>query len=302
MRVWIDTDIGTDVDDALAIAYALRHPDVELVGVSTVFGDVALRVRIVEALLALAEAELCPILPGLGKPFDPQRIGLMIGHEGEGLLSGAEPRIRTDADPDPDATTDALGRALEAAAPDALVAIGPLTNIAALIRAGVELPRLAVMGGKTREFTVAGQKPLTEEWNWFCDMVAAREFLDRPVPIVGLPLLVPAEVTYQTDLIPDDLSLLEGGDPLARALADLSRRWLDVQQRLGLPQPRVYLHDPLTVALLDAPDLCRTEPTRLGISEAGETARRDGPANVMLAVDVDADRTRRAFLDTVLSV
>ncbi len=39
MRIWIDTDIGTDVDDALALAHVLRHPDLELVGVSTVFGD-----------------------------------------------------------------------------------------------------------------------------------------------------------------------------------------------------------------------------------------------------------------------
>ena len=54
MRLWIDTDVGSDVDDALAIAYALRHPALELVGVSTVFGDVALRARIAERLLALA--------------------------------------------------------------------------------------------------------------------------------------------------------------------------------------------------------------------------------------------------------
>ena len=53
MRLWIDTDVGSDVDDALAIAYALRHPALELVGVSTVFGDVALRGRIASRLLAL---------------------------------------------------------------------------------------------------------------------------------------------------------------------------------------------------------------------------------------------------------
>ena len=45
MRVWIDTDVGSDVDDALTIAYVLRHPDLELAGISTVFGDVELRPR-----------------------------------------------------------------------------------------------------------------------------------------------------------------------------------------------------------------------------------------------------------------
>ena len=55
-RIWIDTDIGTDVDDALALAFALRHPELELVGVSTVFCDVELRSKMVDALLRLGDA------------------------------------------------------------------------------------------------------------------------------------------------------------------------------------------------------------------------------------------------------
>jgi purine nucleosidase len=300
MRVWIDTDIGTDVDDALALAYALRHPAIELVGVSTVFGDVELRVRIVEALLAQAAVDECPILAGLGKPLSPERDGVMLGHEGQGLLSDPQPRLCTDGDPDRHGTIDALGRAIQAARPDALVSIGPMTNIAALIRAGVELPRLAVMGGKTREIGIEGPKPLIDEWNWFCDSAAVREFLGRPVSEVGLPLLVPAEVTFRTELAPDDLVILEKGDPLARMLAELCRRWLEVLRRLGQPEPRVHLHDPLTVALLAAPDLCPTEPMRLAISEDGRTTRCAGPANVAVAVDVAAGRTRRLVMDTIL--
>ena len=49
-------DLGSDVDDALALAYLLRHPEVEVVGISTVFGDVALRTRCVEKLLEIAAA------------------------------------------------------------------------------------------------------------------------------------------------------------------------------------------------------------------------------------------------------
>ena len=51
MRIWIDTDLGSDVDDALTLAYVMRHPGFELVGVSTVFGDVALRSEIARSLL-----------------------------------------------------------------------------------------------------------------------------------------------------------------------------------------------------------------------------------------------------------
>ena len=59
MRIWLDNDIGTDVDDALALAYILRHPNIELVGISTVFGDIPLRGQIaddkLDALLAVMD-------------------------------------------------------------------------------------------------------------------------------------------------------------------------------------------------------------------------------------------------------
>jgi purine nucleosidase len=53
-RIILDTDIGTDVDDALALAFALRHPEVDLAAVTTVSGDTHLRGQIAAPLLALA--------------------------------------------------------------------------------------------------------------------------------------------------------------------------------------------------------------------------------------------------------
>ena len=300
MRVWIDTDVGTDVDDALALAFALRHPELELVGASTVFGDVELRVAIVEALLERAGAAPRPVLAGLGKPLTSKRVGLMFGHEGQGLLDAAEPRTRTDADPDAEARIDALGKAIEAARPDALVAIGPMTNVGALIGAGFDLPRLAIMGSKTRETPIDGAAPHFEEWNWFCDPVAVSRMLERTLPADALPLVVPAEVTFRCRLAPGDLDQLEGGDALARTLADLSRRWLEVQRRMSFPEPGVYLHDPLTVALLAAPGLCPTESARLTISEDGHVDRAARDPNVRIAVDVDTQRARSLILDTLL--
>ena len=107
-RIWIDTDLGTDVDDALALAFALRHPELDLVGVSTVFGDVELRARMVEALLRLGGAEGLPVLAGLGKPLTESRIGIMLGHEGRGLLEEASPQMKTESDPDAARRVDAL--------------------------------------------------------------------------------------------------------------------------------------------------------------------------------------------------
>ena len=70
MRLWIDTDIGSDVDDALTLAYALRHDEIEVVGISTVFGDVALRTEIAKTLLALEARSDVPVVTGLGAPCE----------------------------------------------------------------------------------------------------------------------------------------------------------------------------------------------------------------------------------------
>jgi purine nucleosidase len=299
-RIWIDTDLGTDVDDALALAFALRHPELELAGVSTVFGDVELRARMAEELLRLGSAEALPVLVGLGKPLTESRVGIMFGHEGQGLLVGASPRIRTESDPDAARRVDALARAIEAAQPDALVAIGPLTNVAALIRAGVQLPRLSIMGGKTAPVEVEGVTPTIDEWNWHCDPDAAATLLEQEPPSVGLPRIFPAEITFRTPISPGDHLALAAGDALCRALASMGEIWLEKLKEIGNPQPQILLHDPLTVASLPAPDLCPMEPMRLERDEAAGCVRRPGPANVEVATDVDPQRIRNLVMETLL--
>jgi purine nucleosidase len=153
LRIWIDTDIGSDVDDALALGYALRHPkvEVEIVLVSTVFGDVALRSRIAEAVLERAGAEETPVITGLSAPLSPGRERRMFGHEGIGLFAEPAPRMVTKQDEDPRGRVEAMAHALEQTQPDAVLAIGPMTNLGALVEAGVALPPVTVMGGKTTE-------------------------------------------------------------------------------------------------------------------------------------------------------
>jgi len=300
IRVWIDTDLGTDVDDALALAFALRHPGLELVGVSTVFGDVEFRACMIEELLALAAAPGCSLLTGLGKPLSEGRVGLMLGHEGRGLLPDPAPRRRVESDPDAGERIAALAKALEAARPDALVAIGPLTNVGALLRAGVALPRLTIMGGKTTSDAIPGTLPEVEEWNWLCDPTAVQILLDGPPQAAGLPRIVPAEVTHRTELPEIELQRLAEGDALCRALLELSEIWLETQARLGFPQPSVKLHDPLSVATLLEATLCPMEPARLGISEDGKTSRLPGAPNAEVARDVDPPRLIQLLMETLL--
>lgn len=299
MRIWIDTDIGSDVDDALTLGYSLRHPDLELVGVSTVFGDVSLRTRIAEALLDIDGTIDVEVLSGLGVPLTEGRKSVMFGHEGLGLIDSPEPRAPVSEEDDADERIDAIATAITRAAPDVIVAIGPLTNIAALLDGGHELPRLAIMGGKIEDVMLPGMIPQISEWNWFCDPVAVQRVIGAPH--TTRPLVVPAEVTFRTRLDDGDVELLAEGDALAQALSTLSGHWLTAQRELlGSKRPGIALHDPLTAALLVEPSLCPLEPRHITVDDEGAAQRGDGSANIDAAVDVDNQALRDHLMATWL--
>jgi purine nucleosidase len=88
-RVILDTDIGTDVDDCLAIAFMLGAGGFTFEGITTVYGDVELRARMVRQLLELRGLEGVPIRLGARKPLLGLRDIYWEGHEGEGLLENA---------------------------------------------------------------------------------------------------------------------------------------------------------------------------------------------------------------------
>ncbi len=298
MRVWLDTDLGSDVDDALTLAYLLAHPGFELVGVSTVFGDVALRTRITQALLALTDAEV-PVVTGLGRPLTPGREGRMFGHEGRGILEGAAPEMIVQADPDPERQIERLATELGSAEPDLIVAVGPLTNLGALVRRGVSLPRLAIMGGKIQDVMLPGMIPQIPEWNWYCDPDAVQLVLDAPLPVPAR--VVPAEVTFRTALAEGDVERLASGNELNQALARLCSEWLRFQaEGFKSAEPRVALHDPLTAATLVEPALCPFGFERIRVDARGGSEVISGEPNIEVATDVDAALLREHLMQTWL--
>jgi len=251
------------------------------------------------ALLELSSQPELPVLTGLGKPLAPGRPGVMLGHEGRGLIRDAAPRLRTDHDPDADERIGALAEALAETRPEVLIAIGPLTNLGALANAGVPLPPLAIMGGKLEDVVLEGVVPGIEEWNWFCDPLAVQRVLaaEHSKP----PRIVPAEVSFRTELAPGDPERLASGGPLARALSALCQEWLAaLRDRLGAPRPRVALHDPLTLATLVEPDLCPFEARRIRVDDEGRTLREPGPANAWVAVDVKEAALREHLMQVWL--
>ncbi|MBZ0288503.1 MAG: nucleoside hydrolase, partial [Anaerolineae bacterium] len=101
-RVILDTDIGTDVDDCLALALLLASPELKLEGVTCVYGDVDLRVRMAEKLLSLRGLKDVPVRAGARKPLLGLREVYWEGHEGQGLLTETDHQkaISTEFAPD----------------------------------------------------------------------------------------------------------------------------------------------------------------------------------------------------------
>jgi len=299
MRIWLDTDIGSDVDDALALAYVLGRPELELVGISTVFGDLSMRGRITAALLGGAGVERVPVLPGLGVPLSDHRIGIMFGHEGRGVIEDPRPVLRLRSESGAGERIEALAAAIDDARPDLVVAIGPMTNLGALADAEVPLPPLAVMGGRFGDGPVAAATGDDTEWNWHCDPLSVRHVL--ATDLAEPALVLPAEVTFQTRLGDADIDRLHGTSPLNDMIATLCREWLRAQAEMwNVEDPRVALHDPLTTAVLVEPGLCTYREMRVEVDDRGVPSEVGGPANVRVATGVDAEAARDHILDTLV--
>ena len=114
----LDTDVGTDVDDALAIAQAARSPDLDLRAVTTVYGDVHLRARLARKLLDLLGCPGVPVAAGLARPLTPGKEPYWGGWEGEGLLLPEDDSLPLDP-------RDGVGLILDelAAAPEPLTLV-----------------------------------------------------------------------------------------------------------------------------------------------------------------------------------
>lgn len=242
MRLWVDTDVGTNPDDAIALLLAVAHPAVDLVGVSTVGADAAWRAAVAREVLRNA-----PEVP---------------------VVAGAAAALE----------------AVPAGAPDALLAIGPLTNVAALGVAGWRPPRLVVMGGTLRPVRHRGVVRATES-NFAADPAAAVVALAEPGATV-----VPLDATVATRLDPAAQGSLLAAVP---ALLPAVEAWLAVQADAGVPagERAVHLHDPsaLLVAVGEAGALARLEPRRLVVEEDGRLRTAPGGVSHEVVTRLDGD-------------
>lgn len=314
MRIILDTDIGTDSDDAVALALALASPEIELLAVTTVSGDTRKRAHIARRLLDLAGRTDVPVYSGCNVPRSspsPQRGRNRGGHEfawfgyeGDGIIdtSVAAPPIPSQH------AIHAIIRLLREHDDVDLVAIGPLTNIASAIIQAPDIvrriKRLTVMGGYVRHVTCGGGTiaPMVD-YNLRIDAESTRIVLSSDIPMQ----LVPTDVTVQVWMTEPELRVLEHSDSqLLHCVARNIRHWSPIQQKifttLGArmqPDNVGFLHDPLALACVIDETFCTYENLHIElITEDGILRTRERPHatahthELRIATTVDADRFR----------
>ena len=306
--ILFDTDIGTDVDDSLALGLVLASPeDLDLVAVTTVSGKAHIRAQIAARLLGLAGRTDVEVCVGESAPI--------LRPEGEFVWRGLEEAFVADGPEAPITEEPAPERIARAAheVPDLeIVMVGPLTNLARALAVDPDLPKrvsgVTVMGGHVRRVAI-GEHVCEPgiDYNLCRDLEASCAVLGAGFRIT----LVTADVTLQTWMTTADRERLATGGPVARVIADQVSVWTPWQRKIftGMggtlaEDNAAFLHDPLTVYALIDPSPLRFEDLHIvptiqdGVFrtlEVSAAARIGMPMRV--ATEVDAEAARRRIVE-----
>jgi purine nucleosidase len=277
----LDTDIGTDIDDAFALALIINSPELQLLGVTTVSGDTAARARLAAKLLWEAGGKWRQVSVVAGEPGPPQPID-----QARWADDFASPQILKES-----AVDFLRGQYHRRPGEITLVAIGELTNVAALLKAdpwvAKKIKRIVLMGGSIARGYAPGSKA-EPEWNIKSNPAAARAVFLSGIPILMAPLDVTAML--QLDAAARN-RIFNHGAPVASALAALYHLW---------NQETPTLFDPMALALLIKPDLCETEQLAVEVDPEGSTLVVKGkPANATVGMRTDPAKFFEFYLSRV---
>ncbi len=287
MNIWLDTDIGSDVDDAVALLCMLRHPEARLVGISTVMHRVEINAWLCEEMLRRARRAGIPVLSGSAVPLggDPAAEDASDWAPSHAALVPPLPRLsaRDDA-----RRVAAIAEAMAVVTePYHLLTIGPLTNIGRLLSDHPEVAyrwlSVTCMGGRLEDGA---------EYNVQCDAVAARVVVDRTAPtMVGL------EASTYTLTREETESALDPAVPASAFLLDCYREyrgnadWLEGKNKAPLT-----LYDAITFIAMVRPELFTFQQVNVLVEQDGRLRLTDDGSPVRYATQCDWERTKATIL------
>ncbi len=284
--VIIDTDIGDDIDDAFALAVALRSPELKILGITTEFGPTELRARLVDRYLSAVGRTGIPVAAGISTP-QPN------------VFTQAAYARQWPARKHLDAVTFLLSQIHAHPGQITLICIGPLFNVQAAIARDPadfhKLRRVVMMGGSIyRGYDgpkTGAHRPPDAEWNIRCDPAGAKALLASGVPVFMMPL----DSTQIRFGEPELGRVLAHGSALTNQLSLLYQEWSSATRRLT-----PVLYDPVTVAYTLRPKLCPVTPMRLAVDSKGFTRPVAGAPNVQVCLHSDEKRIKRLWLDRII--
>jgi inosine-uridine nucleoside N-ribohydrolase len=289
-KIIIDTDIGTDIDDAFAVGLALHSPEFKILGVTSAWGDTHLRARLLTRFLKETGRPDIPIAMGIPKQ-PPGKVE---------ILSQAPYAEGSPADLQYPNAVDFLLEQIRAHPGEiTLISIGPETNLGAAIERDAatfrKLKRVVLMGGSVyRGYSQSnygkthGPDP---EWNIICDIQAAQKVFTSGVPLYVMPL-------DSTQIKLQELEraeMFKSGTALTDALLVLYTQWA----RGATQTPTLF--DAVAVAYAMHPELCPAQPMRLRVDEQGYTRVEAGPPNAQVCLHSSSDQFLEFFMPRIVA-
>jgi inosine-uridine nucleoside N-ribohydrolase len=282
-KIIIDTDIGDDVDDAFALALAVKSPELQVLGVMTTFGDTGARAKIVDRFLGEVGRAEIPVMAGKATATKNPMSQRKYGDGGHFAKSSHG-----------DAVEFLLEQIRKYPGEITLIAIGPLMNVGAAIDKDAatfrKLKRVVLMGGSIRrgygDLGYTAAVPPMPEWNILNDVASAQKLFAAGVPLFVMPL-------DSTQLKMDEVKrafLFGQGTSVTDQLAVLYHLW-------GQETPTLF--DPMTVVFVLRPELCPVTGMDIRVDEKGFTREEPGAPNAQVCLDSNAEDFFRFYLRRV---
>ncbi len=276
-KIILDTDIGDDIDDAFALALAIRSPELEMVGITTAWGDTTLRARLVQRFLKENGVTEIPIAVGIDTKSNANFSQARWAQDGDEFHKRM------------DAVDFLLEQARKAPGEVTLVAIGPLTNVGAAIDRDAatfkKFKRVVLMGGSIRkgygDLGYALDHGPQPEYNIYSDVAAAQKLFASGVPIFMMPL-------DSTQLMFDEVKrniLFSAGTAMTNSLAGLYYQWVERNRT-----PTATLFDVMAVAYVAQPELCPVTEFHITVDAQGFTRPGAGASNASACLASDSEK------------
>lgn len=284
-KIIIDTDIGTNPDDALAIALAVNSPEINIKGITIVYGDVETRGKIAKEITLLANKDI-DIYLGIEKPLLRQRKVFWSGIEGKEVNINKEINFKK-----MHAVNYIIKTIMNNPGEITLVTIGPLTNIAASIilepKIIENIKEIIMMAGAVH---LASNKNTLEKYehNISSDPEAASIVFNSGIKIT----MVGLDVTRQVSLTKSEKNYMFNKNiPLVNLISQMLDNHMNYLKR-----DYFYLSDSIAMSLLIDSKIVRTEKMEVTINydgkiKSGKTnAKKTELGNVDVALEIDKTR------------